>query len=62
MIRSQFQKANPNLGRAQGKKEESGIGTDRADQSKARKPEDNLLQHGDSDTQLLPKVSLKKII
>ncbi|XP_030701016.2 transcription factor TFIIIB component B'' homolog isoform X1 [Globicephala melas] len=55
MIRSQFQKAKPNLGRAQGKKEESGIGTDRADQSKARKPEDNLLQHGDSDTQLLPK-------
>ncbi|NIG61371.1 transcription factor TFIIIB component B''-like [Pontoporia blainvillei] len=55
MIRSQFQKAKPNLGRAQGKKEESGIGKDRADQSKARKPEDNLLQHGDSDTQLLQK-------
>ncbi|XP_059948995.1 transcription factor TFIIIB component B'' homolog isoform X2 [Mesoplodon densirostris] len=55
MIRRQFQKAKPNLGRAQGKKEQSGIGKDTADQSKARKPEDNLLQHGDSDTQLLQK-------
>ncbi|XP_066887210.1 transcription factor TFIIIB component B'' homolog isoform X3 [Kogia breviceps] len=55
MIRMQFQKAKPNLGRAQGKKEDSGIEKDRADQSKARKPEDNLLQHGDSDTQLLQK-------
>ncbi|XP_007176014.2 transcription factor TFIIIB component B'' homolog isoform X4 [Balaenoptera acutorostrata] len=55
MLRRQFQKAKPNLGRAQGKKEESDIEKDRADQSKARKPEDNLLQHGDSDTQLLQK-------
>ena len=62
MLRRQFQKAKPNLGRAQGKKEESDIEKDRADQSKARKPEDNLLQHGDSDTQLLQKVSVKKII
>ncbi|XP_057597481.1 transcription factor TFIIIB component B'' homolog isoform X2 [Hippopotamus amphibius kiboko] len=55
MIRRRFQKAKPNLGRAQGKKEESGIEKDRADESEARKPEDNLLQRGDSDTQLLQK-------
>lgn len=61
MIRRQFQKPKPNLGRAHARKEESSIEKDRADQSEARKPEDNLLQHGDSDTQFLQKVSLKKM-
>uniref|UniRef100_A0A8D1A290 BDP1ral transcription factor IIIB subunit n=1 Tax=Sus scrofa TaxID=9823 RepID=A0A8D1A290_PIG len=55
MIRRQFQKPKPNLGRAHARKEESSIEKDRADQSEARKPEDNLLQHGDSDTQFLQK-------
>jgi len=55
LVRRQFQKAKPNLGRAHGKKEEPGIEKDRADQSEARKPEDNLLQPGDSDTHLLQK-------
>lgn len=48
--------------RVHGKKEEPGTEKDRADQSEARKPEDNLLQPGDSNTNLLQKVSLKKIL
>ncbi|XP_036134591.1 transcription factor TFIIIB component B'' homolog isoform X2 [Molossus molossus] len=55
LIRRQFQKAKPNLGRAHDKKEELGIEKDRAEPSEARKPEDNLLQQGNSDTQLLQK-------
>ncbi|XP_024903456.1 transcription factor TFIIIB component B'' homolog isoform X5 [Pteropus alecto] len=51
----QFQKADPNLRRAHGKKAESGIEKDGIDQSEARKPEDTLLQKEDSDTQLLHK-------
>lgn len=62
LIRRQFQKAKPNLGRAHSKKEESGIEKNRADPSESQKPEDNLLQQGDSDTQLLQKVSLKNIM
>ncbi|XP_074184954.1 transcription factor TFIIIB component B'' homolog isoform X2 [Rhinolophus sinicus] len=54
-IRRQFQKAKPNLGRTHSKKEESGIEKTRADPSESQKPEDNLLQQGDSDTQLLQK-------
>lgn len=60
MVRRQFQRAKPNLGRAQSKKEASDIEEDRADERKARKPEDSLSQHEDSDSQLLQKVSLKK--
>ncbi|XP_072682844.1 transcription factor TFIIIB component B'' homolog isoform X1 [Canis lupus baileyi] len=52
LVRRQFQKVKPNLGRAHGKKEEPDIGRDRADQSEARKPENNLLQPRDSDTHL----------
>lgn len=59
LIRRQFQKPKPNLGRAHGKKEELGIEKERADQSEARKPEDNSLRQEDSDTNLLQKVSLK---
>ncbi|XP_027376326.1 transcription factor TFIIIB component B'' homolog isoform X1 [Bos indicus x Bos taurus] len=55
MIRRQFQRATPDLGRAQSKKEASDIEEDRADQRKARKPEDSLSQHEDSDSQLLQK-------
>lgn len=55
LIRRQFQKAKPNLGRAHSKKEESGTSKTRADPSESHKPEDNLLQQGDSDTQLLQK-------
>ncbi|XP_045703750.1 transcription factor TFIIIB component B'' homolog isoform X2 [Phyllostomus hastatus] len=55
LIRRQFQKPKPNLGRAHGKKEESGIEKERADQSEARKPEDNSMQQGDSDTNFLQK-------
>ncbi|XP_066097702.1 transcription factor TFIIIB component B'' homolog isoform X2 [Saccopteryx bilineata] len=55
LIRRQYQEAKPNLGRAHDKKEEQGIEKDRANQSEARKPEDNLLQQGDSVTQLLQK-------
>lgn len=62
MVRRQFRKVKPNLGRAHGKKDEPGIEKDRADESEARKPEDNLLQPRDSDTHLLQKVSLKKIL
>ncbi|XP_036081300.1 transcription factor TFIIIB component B'' homolog isoform X4 [Rousettus aegyptiacus] len=51
----QFQKADPNLRRAHGKKAESSIEKDGIDKSEARKPEDTLLQKGDSDTQLLHK-------
>ncbi|XP_037384975.1 transcription factor TFIIIB component B'' homolog [Talpa occidentalis] len=53
--RKQFQKAKLNLGKAHGKKEEPCLQKDRADQSEARKPEDNLLQHRDCDIQLLQK-------
>ena len=42
MIRRQFERAKPNLGRAQSKKEASDI-EDRADQRKARVPEKHLL-------------------
>lgn len=59
LIRRQFQNPEPNLGRAHDKKEERVIEKDRADLGEAWKPEDNLLQQGDSDTQLLQKVSLK---
>ncbi|XP_041622628.1 transcription factor TFIIIB component B'' homolog isoform X1 [Vulpes lagopus] len=52
LVRRRFQKVKPNLGRAHGKKEEPDIGRDRADQSEARKPENNLLQPRDSDTHL----------
>ncbi|XP_053445085.1 transcription factor TFIIIB component B'' homolog isoform X2 [Nycticebus coucang] len=55
MIRRRFQKAKPNLGRAHGKKGKPDIGKGTTDQSEASKPEDNLLQQGDSDTQLLLK-------
>ncbi|ELR61019.1 Transcription factor TFIIIB component B''-like protein, partial [Bos mutus] len=55
MIRRQFQRATPDLGRAQSKKEASDIEEDRADQRKAGKPEDSLSQHEDSDSQLLQK-------
>ncbi|KAM5328380.1 transcription factor TFIIIB component B'' homolog isoform 2-T2 [Glossophaga mutica] len=55
LIRRQFQKPKPNLGRAHGKKEESGIEKERGDQSEARNPEDNFLQQGDSNTNLLQK-------
>ncbi|XP_075864202.1 transcription factor TFIIIB component B'' homolog isoform X2 [Microcebus murinus] len=55
MIRRKFQKAKPNLGRAHGKKEDPDVEKGTADQSEASKPEDNLLQQGDSDTQLLLK-------
>ncbi|XP_036888327.1 transcription factor TFIIIB component B'' homolog isoform X2 [Sturnira hondurensis] len=55
LVRRQFQKPKPNLGRAHGKIEEPGVEKERADQSEARKPEDNLLQQGDSDTNLLQK-------
>ncbi|XP_066232678.1 transcription factor TFIIIB component B'' homolog isoform X2 [Saccopteryx leptura] len=55
LIRRQYQEAKPNLGRAHDKKEEQGKEKDRANQSEARKPEDNLLPQGDSVTQLLQK-------
>uniref|UniRef100_A0A452EJE5 BDP1ral transcription factor IIIB subunit n=1 Tax=Capra hircus TaxID=9925 RepID=A0A452EJE5_CAPHI len=55
MIGRQFQRAKPNLGRAQSKKEASDVEEDRADQRKARKPEDSLSQHEGSDSRLLPK-------
>ncbi|XP_044123450.1 transcription factor TFIIIB component B'' homolog [Neovison vison] len=55
LVRRQFRKVKPNLGRAHGKKDEPGIEKDRADESEARKPEDNLLQPRDSDTHLLQK-------
>lgn len=55
LIRGKFQKAKPNLGTAHGKKEEPDIEKGTADQSEASKPEDNILQPGDSETQLLLK-------
>ncbi|XP_070268248.1 transcription factor TFIIIB component B'' homolog isoform X2 [Myotis yumanensis] len=55
LIRRQFQNPEPNLGRAHDKKEERVIEKDRADLDEAWKPEDNLLQQGDPDTQLLQK-------
>lgn len=62
LIRRRFQKAKPNLGRAHGKKEDSGIEKDGTDQRETRKPEDNSLQQGESDTQLLQKVSVKNTV
>uniref|UniRef100_A0A2K6U5X5 BDP1ral transcription factor IIIB subunit n=1 Tax=Saimiri boliviensis boliviensis TaxID=39432 RepID=A0A2K6U5X5_SAIBB len=50
-----FQKAKPNLGRAQSKKEEPVLEKGTADQSKASKPDNHLLQKGDSNTQFLLK-------
>uniref|UniRef100_A0A9L0SCB6 B double prime 1, subunit of RNA polymerase III transcription initiation factor IIIB n=1 Tax=Equus caballus TaxID=9796 RepID=A0A9L0SCB6_HORSE len=55
LIRRRFQKAGPNLGRAHGEKEAAAVEEDRAEQSKAKKPEDDLLDQEDSDTQLLQK-------
>ncbi|XP_022371067.1 transcription factor TFIIIB component B'' homolog [Enhydra lutris kenyoni] len=55
LVRRQFRKVKPNLGRAHGKKDEPGILKDRANEREARKPEDNLLQPRDSDTHLLQK-------
>ncbi|XP_036166891.1 transcription factor TFIIIB component B'' homolog isoform X4 [Myotis myotis] len=55
LIRRQFQNPEQNLGRAHDNKEERVIEKDRADLGEAWKPEDNLLQQGDSDTQLLQK-------
>ncbi|XP_055968390.1 transcription factor TFIIIB component B'' homolog [Sorex fumeus] len=55
LVRRQFQKAKPNLGRAHGKREERCLGKDRAGQSQAKEPEENWLQQGKSDTQLLEK-------
>ncbi|KAL0628144.1 Transcription factor TFIIIB component B''-like protein [Plecturocebus cupreus] len=55
MTRRKFQKAKPNLGRAQSKKEEPILEKGTTDQSKAGKPDDHLLQKGDSNTQLLLK-------
>ncbi|XP_046521761.1 transcription factor TFIIIB component B'' homolog isoform X2 [Equus quagga] len=55
LIRRRFQKAGPNLGRAHGEKEAAAVEEDRAEQSEAKKPEDNLLDQEDSDTQLLQK-------
>ncbi|CAI9156264.1 unnamed protein product [Rangifer tarandus platyrhynchus] len=52
MVRRQLQRAKPNLGRAQSKKEASDV---EEDQRKARKPEDSLSQREDSDSQLLQK-------
>ncbi|XP_017383085.1 transcription factor TFIIIB component B'' homolog isoform X2 [Cebus imitator] len=55
MTRRKFQKAKPNLGRAQSKKKEPVLEKDTTDQSKAGKPDDHLLQKGDSNTQFLLK-------
>ncbi|XP_048224457.1 transcription factor TFIIIB component B'' homolog [Perognathus longimembris pacificus] len=54
LIRRFFQKPKPNLGRANSKKGAS-MKKGTTDESKVCKPEDNLLQQGDSDTQLLVK-------
>uniref|UniRef100_A0A8C0W9L1 Myb-like domain-containing protein n=1 Tax=Castor canadensis TaxID=51338 RepID=A0A8C0W9L1_CASCN len=55
LIRRQFQRAKPDLGKGLGKKEEPGREKGTTDQSEARQLEENLLQQGDSDTQLLLK-------
>ncbi|XP_062941990.1 transcription factor TFIIIB component B'' homolog isoform X2 [Cynocephalus volans] len=55
LTRRKFQKTEPNLGRAHGEKKEPGIEKGTTAQSKASKPEDNLLQQGDSVTQSLLK-------
>ncbi|XP_054989978.1 transcription factor TFIIIB component B'' homolog isoform X3 [Sorex araneus] len=55
LVRRQFQKVKPNLGRAHGKREERCPGKGRAGQSQAREPVENWLQQGNSDTQLLEK-------
>jgi hypothetical protein len=47
------------LGKGLGKKEEPGREKGTTDQSEARQLEENLLQQGDSDTQLHLKVSLE---
>ncbi|XP_012383405.2 transcription factor TFIIIB component B'' homolog isoform X3 [Dasypus novemcinctus] len=51
VIRRQFQKAKPNLGRTHSKREEPDIEKDTPYQSKTGKPEDSMLQQGYSDTQ-----------
>ncbi|XP_049721203.1 transcription factor TFIIIB component B'' homolog isoform X3 [Elephas maximus indicus] len=53
--RRHFQRAKPNLRRAHSKRKESGTEKGMADQSEARKLEDNLLQQEESDIQLLLK-------
>ncbi|XP_012577341.1 PREDICTED: transcription factor TFIIIB component B'' homolog [Condylura cristata] len=55
LIRRQSQKAKPNLGKAHGKKEGPCLEKDRANQSEAKKPEDNSLKHRDCGIQLLQK-------
>ncbi|XP_060047212.1 transcription factor TFIIIB component B'' homolog isoform X2 [Erinaceus europaeus] len=56
LIRRQFQKAKPNLGRARvSKKENPCLEKNRAYQSETKKPEDNVQQQGDCDSQLLQK-------
>ncbi|XP_012871282.1 PREDICTED: transcription factor TFIIIB component B'' homolog [Dipodomys ordii] len=54
LIRRFFQKPKPNLSRANSKKG-AGMKKSTTDENKVCKPEDNLLQQGDSDTQLLVK-------
>ncbi|XP_069887417.1 transcription factor TFIIIB component B'' homolog isoform X3 [Dipodomys merriami] len=54
LIRRFFQKPKPNLSRANSKKG-AGMKKGTTDENKVCKPEDNLLQQGDSDTQLLVK-------
>lgn len=60
LVRRQFQKVKPNLGRAHGKKEEHGLGKNRAGQSVTKMPEESLLHQGHSNTQLPEKVSVNK--
>ncbi|XP_076995633.1 transcription factor TFIIIB component B'' homolog isoform X2 [Tamandua tetradactyla] len=55
LIRRQFQKAKPNLGRAHSKRVEPAIEKDTEHQSETREPVDNLLLQGGSDTQSLLK-------
>lgn len=52
LVRRQFQKVKPNLGRAHGKKEEHGLGKNRAGQSVTKMPEESLLHQGHSNTHL----------
>lgn len=54
MIGRQFQRAKPNLGRAQSRKEASDVEEDRAEQRKA-KPEDSLSQHEGSGNSFFKK-------
>uniref|UniRef100_G3SRU8 B double prime 1, subunit of RNA polymerase III transcription initiation factor IIIB n=1 Tax=Loxodonta africana TaxID=9785 RepID=G3SRU8_LOXAF len=53
--RRHFQRAKPNLRRAHSQRKKSGTEKGMADQSEARKLEDNLLQQEESDIQLLLK-------